>query len=54
MFFEEIFELKFNEINNISFFDQIHFVHENEDVSYTDLSTKKDMFFSLGHRSVNS
>jgi len=54
VFFEQIFELKLDKINNISFFDQIHFVHENKDVSDTDLSTKKDMFFSLGHRSVNS
>jgi hypothetical protein len=53
VFLKQIFELEFDKVNNVSFFDQIHLVHENEDVIDSDLSTKQHMFFCLGHRSVN-
>jgi hypothetical protein len=52
--FEELLELKLDEVNHIGFFDKIHLVQEDKDVANSDLPAKKDMLFGLGHGSVNS
>lgn len=50
---EQIFELKFDEVDNIGLLDHVHLVHEDQNVIHSDLSAQKHMLFGLGHGTIH-
>ncbi len=52
MLFQEFFEFQLDEIDHISFGDEIHLVEEDQNVSHSNLSAEEHMLFSLGHGSI--
>ena len=54
VFAKEVFKLLFDQVQHLGFLHHVHLVHENKDVTHTNLATQQHMLLGLGHRSVNS
>ena len=53
MLLEQVPEFEFDEVDDVGFLNQVHLVHEDEDVVDSDLAAQQHVLLGLRHRPVH-